>query len=92
LRQPDIKQGFLLPKGESQQPGYETTYLLFIFVCLIYFYTFRLLSPITLNRAVMPYDDAVVNAGATPALTGEGASMLMPIFGGGIFRKPYLQY
>lgn len=82
------------------------------------------LSPITLNRAVVAYDDAVtnsiakqllinvaraqhhqpvhftgvsniaatfdfrVNAGATPALTGEASRALMPIFGGSVAENP----
>lgn len=82
------------------------------------------LSPITLNRAVTTYDDAVtdalskqlltniarahrhqpihftavsniaatfdfrVNAGATPALTGEASRALMPIFGGSMAENP----
>lgn len=82
------------------------------------------LSPITLNRAVLAYDDAVtdsiakqllinvaraqhhqpvhftgvsniaatfdfrVNAGATPALTGEASRALMPIFGGSVAENP----
>ena len=82
------------------------------------------LSPITLNRAVVAYDDAVtdaiakqlliniaraehhqpihftgvsniaatfdfrVNAGATPALTGEAGRTLVPIFGGSVAENP----
>jgi hypothetical protein len=82
------------------------------------------LSPITLNRAVVAYDDAVtdaiakqlliniaraqhhqpvhftgvsniaatfdfrVNAGASPALTGESGSLLVPIFGGSVAENP----
>ena len=82
------------------------------------------LSPITLNRAVVAYDDAVtdsiakqlliniaraqyhqpvhftgvsniaatfdfrVNAGATPALTGDASRALMPIFGGSVAENP----
>src|SRR5262245_26635545 len=82
------------------------------------------LSPITLNRAVVVYDEAVtdalakqlliniaraqhhqpihftgvsniaatfdfrVNAGATPALTGEASRALMPIFGGSVAENP----
>src|SRR3990167_8257975 len=82
------------------------------------------LSPITLNRAVTTYDEAVtdavskqlliniarahrhqpvhftgvsniaatfdfrVNAGATPALTGEASKTLMPVFGGSVAENP----
>lgn len=82
------------------------------------------LSPITLNRAVVVYDDAVssaeskqlliniaraqhhepihftrvsniaatfdfrLNAGATPALTGEASRALVPIFGGSVAENP----
>lgn len=82
------------------------------------------LSPITLNRAVVAYDDAItdaiakqllvniaraerhqpihftgvsniaatfdfrVNAGATPALTGEHGRTLVPLFGGSIAENP----
>jgi hypothetical protein len=82
------------------------------------------LSPITLNRAVIAYDEAVskaeseqlliniaraqhhqsihftrvpniaatfdfrVNAGGTPALTGESGGLLMPLFGGSIADNP----
>jgi hypothetical protein len=82
------------------------------------------LSPITLNRAVVAYDDAVtdaiakqlliniaraqhhqpihftgvsniaatfdfrVNAGATPALTGEAGRTLVPLFGGSVAENP----
>ncbi|RPH81471.1 MAG: hypothetical protein EHM80_02240 [Nitrospiraceae bacterium] len=82
------------------------------------------LSPITLNRAVTSYDEAItdaiskqlliniarahqhqpihftgvsniaatfdfrVNAGATPALTGEASRALMPIFGGSVAENP----
>jgi hypothetical protein len=82
------------------------------------------LSPVTLNRAVLAYDDAVtdsiakqllinvaraqhhqpvhftgvsniaatfdfrVNAGATPALTGDASRALMPIFGGSVAENP----
>ena len=82
------------------------------------------LSPITLNRAVTAYDEAItgaisdqlliniaralqhqpihftgvsniaatfdfrVNAGATPALTGEAGRALMPIFGGSVAENP----
>ena len=82
------------------------------------------LSPITLNRAVTTYDEAItdaiskqlliniarahqhqpihftgvsniaatfdfrVNAGATPALTGEASRALMPIFGGSVAENP----
>lgn len=82
------------------------------------------LSPVTLNRAVLAYDDAVtdsiakqllinvaraqhhqpvhftgvsniaatfdfrVNAGATPALTGDAGRALMPIFGGSVAENP----
>ncbi|MDN5943470.1 MAG: hypothetical protein L0H94_16450, partial [Nitrospira sp.] len=82
------------------------------------------LSPITLNRAVTAYDEAItdaiskqlliniarahqhqpvhftgvsniaatfdfrVNAGATPALTGEASRALMPIFGGSVAENP----
>ena len=82
------------------------------------------LSPITLNRAVMTYDEAItdaiskqlliniarahqhqpihftgvsniaatfdfrVNAGATPAFTGEASRALMPIFGGSVAENP----
>jgi hypothetical protein len=82
------------------------------------------LSPITLNRAVMSYDEAVtdaiskqlliniarahqhqpihftgvsniaatfdfrINAGATPALTGDASRALMPIFGGSVAENP----
>ncbi len=82
------------------------------------------LSPITLNRAVTSYDEAVtdavskqlliniarahrhqpihftgvsniaatfdfrVNAGATPALTGEASKTLMPVFGGSVAENP----
>src|SRR3954463_2699670 len=82
------------------------------------------LSPITLNRAVIAYDDAVtdaiakqlliniaraqhhqpvhftgvsniaatfdfrVNAGASPALTGDSGSLLVPIFGGSVAENP----
>lgn len=82
------------------------------------------LSPITLNRAVTTYDEAVmdaiskqlliniarahqhqpihftgvsniaatfdfrVNAGATPALTGDASRALMPIFGGSVAENP----
>ena len=82
------------------------------------------LSPITLNRAVVVYDEAVndaiakqlliniaraqhhqpihftgvsniaatfdfrVNAGATPALTGDASRALMPIFGGSVAENP----
>ena len=81
-------------------------------------------SPITLNRAVMTYDEAItdaiskqlliniarahqhqpihftgvsniaatfdfrVNAGATPAFTGEAGRALMPIFGGSVAENP----
>ena len=82
------------------------------------------LSPITLNRAVTSYDEAItdaiskqlliniarahqhqpihftgvsniaatfdfrVNAGATPAFTGEAGRALMPIFGGSVAENP----
>jgi hypothetical protein len=82
------------------------------------------LSPITLNRAVMTYDEAItdaiskqlliniarahqnqpihftgvsniaatfdfrINAGATPAFTGEASRALMPIFGGSVAENP----
>jgi hypothetical protein len=82
------------------------------------------LSPVTLNRAVTTYDEAVtdaiskqlliniarahqhqpihftgvsniaatfdfrVNAGATPALTGDASRALMPIFGGSVAENP----
>ena len=82
------------------------------------------LSPVTLNRAVIAYDNAVteaiskqlliniaraqhhqpvhftgvsniaatfdfrVNAGATPALTGESGGTLVPIFGGTVAENP----
>ena len=82
------------------------------------------LSPITLNRAVVAYDEAVtdalskqlliniararhhqpihftgvsnvaatfdfrVNAGATPALTGEAGRTLLPLFGGTVAENP----
>ncbi|HJS65900.1 MAG TPA: hypothetical protein VJ760_01025 [Nitrospiraceae bacterium] len=82
------------------------------------------LSPITLNRAVTTYDEAItdaiskqllvniarahqhqpihftgvsniaatfdfrVNAGATPALTGNASRALMPIFGGSVAENP----
>lgn len=82
------------------------------------------LSPMTLNRAVTTYDEAItdaiskqlliniarahqhqpihftgvsniaatfdfrVNAGATPALTGEASRALMPIFGGSVAENP----
>jgi hypothetical protein len=82
------------------------------------------LSPITLNRAVITYDEAItdaiskqlliniarahqhqpihftgvsniaatfdfrVNAGATPALTGDASKTLMPIFGGSVAENP----
>src|SRR5918994_934409 len=82
------------------------------------------LSPITLNRAVVVYDEAVtdaiakqlliniaraqhhqpihftgvsniaatfdfrVNAGATPALTGDASQTLLPIFGGSVAENP----
>jgi hypothetical protein len=82
------------------------------------------LSPITLNRAVTAYDEAVtdaiskqlliniarahqhqpihftavsniaatfdfrVNAGATPAFTGEAGRALLPIFGGSVAENP----
>jgi hypothetical protein len=82
------------------------------------------LSPITLNRAVTTYDEAItdaiskqlliniarahqhqpihftgvsniaatfdfrVNAGATPAFTGEASRALMPIFGGSVAENP----
>jgi hypothetical protein len=82
------------------------------------------LSPITLNRAVIAYDEAVteslskqlliniarahhhqaihftgvstvtatfdfrVNAGATPALTGESGRALLPLFGGSVAENP----
>ena len=82
------------------------------------------LSPITLNRAVTSYDEAVtdavskqlliniarahrhqpihftgvsniaatfdfrVNAGATPALTGDASKTLMPVFGGSVAENP----
>jgi hypothetical protein len=82
------------------------------------------LSPITLNRAVTTYDEAItdaiskqlliniarahqhqpihftgvsniaatfdfrVNAGATPALTGDASRALMPIFGGSVAENP----
>jgi len=82
------------------------------------------LSPVTLNRAVTSYDEAItdaiskqlliniarahqhqpihftgvsniaatfdfrVNAGATPAFTGEASRALMPIFGGSVAENP----
>ena len=82
------------------------------------------LSPITLNRAVVAYDEAItdaiskqlliniarahqhqpihftgvsniaatfdfrVNAGATPALTGEASRAILPIFGGSVAENP----
>ncbi|MCP5242411.1 MAG: hypothetical protein H6940_03065 [Burkholderiales bacterium] len=82
------------------------------------------LSPITLNRAVLVYDEAVtkaeseqlliniaraqhhepihftrvpniaatfdfrVNAGGTPALTGDSGGLLMPLFGGSVAENP----
>src|SRR5262245_15084679 len=82
------------------------------------------LSPITLNRAVTTYDEAItdaiskqlliniarahqhqpihftgvsniaatfdfrVNAGATPALTGDASKTLLPIFGGSVAENP----
>ncbi|GJL76269.1 hypothetical protein [Nitrosomonas sp.] len=82
------------------------------------------LSPITLNRAVIVYDEAVtraeseqlliniaraqhhqpvhftrvpsiaatfdfrINAGGTPALTGDAGGLLMPLFGGSVAENP----
>ena len=82
------------------------------------------LSPITLNRAIIVYDEAVtkaeaeqlliniaraqhhepihftrvpniaatfdfrVNAGGTPALTGDSGGLLMPLFGGSVAENP----
>lgn len=94
-----------------------------LFVLLIFMLP-GCLSPITLNRAVVVYDEAVTNAeseqlliniaraqhheplhftrvsniaatfdfrfsaGATPALTGNAGSTLVPIFGGSIAENP----
>lgn len=90
----------------------------------IIFFLSGCLSPLTLNRAVIVYDDAVtkaeseqlliniaraqhhepihftrvpniaatfdfrMNAGGTPALTGDSGGLLMPLFGGSIAENP----
>ncbi|MDR4521318.1 MAG: hypothetical protein R3E36_12125 [Nitrosomonas sp.] len=99
--------------------------MLRILLCVAGIFTLTgCLSPITLNRAVIAYDEAVskaeseqlliniaraqhhqsihftrvpniaatfdfrVNAGGTPALTGESGGLLMPLFGGSIADNP----
>jgi hypothetical protein len=96
-----------------------------ILLCFACFFTLTgCLSPITLNRAVIAYDEAVskaeseqlliniaraqhhqsihftrvpniaatfdfrINAGGTPALTGESGGLLMPLFGGSVAENP----
>lgn len=100
-------------------------YLLRLLLCvLLIFMLSGCLSPITLNRAVVVYDEAVTNAeseqlliniaraqhhepihftrvsniaatfdfrfsaGASPALTGDAGSTLVPIFGGSVAENP----
>ncbi len=95
-----------------------------LLLLLLIFMLSACLSPITLNRAVVVYDQAVTNAesqqlliniaraqhhepihftrvsniaatfdfrfsaGATPALTGDAGSTLVPIFGGSVAENP----
>jgi hypothetical protein len=99
--------------------------MLRILFCIACIFTLAgCLSPITLNRAVIAYDEAVskaeseqlliniaraqhhqsihftrvpsiaatfdfrINAGGTPALTGESGGLLMPLFGGSVAENP----
>lgn len=95
-----------------------------LLIVMLIFMLAGCLSPITLNRAVVVYDEAVtsteskqlliiiaraqhhepihftrvsniaatfdfrLNAGATPALTGEASRALVPIFGGSVAENP----